>query len=105
MAEDVTVARKQLAEDFQKLVGDSEALLRALASVPGEKTAAVRAGIEDRLESTRQRLRDLQGAAMERTGAAMKATDEYVHENPWPLIAAAAGIGVVIGLLLASDRR
>jgi ElaB/YqjD/DUF883 family membrane-anchored ribosome-binding protein len=106
MAQDsnVDAAREQLVEDFQKVVSDTEALLRALASLPGEKTAAMRAGVEERLNATRQRLRELQGAAAEKTSAAARATDEYVHENPWALIGVAAVVGLVVGLLIA-DRR
>ena len=100
----IGAAREQLVEDFQKIVSDSEALLRALASVPGEKTAALRAGLEDRLNSTKDRLRDLQGQAYEKGAAAVKFTDEYAHENPWQLIGIAAGVGLLIGLLLASGR-
>ena len=55
----------------------------------------------------RQRLRSLEDALMEKTKATARATDEYVHENPWQTVGIAAGLsvvlGVVIGLLL--DRR
>jgi ElaB/YqjD/DUF883 family membrane-anchored ribosome-binding protein len=97
----IGAAREQLVEDFQKIVSDSEALLRALASVPGEKTAALRAGLEDRLASTKERLREIQGAAYEKGAAAIRATDDYAHENPWQLIGIAAGVGLLIGLLIA----
>jgi ElaB/YqjD/DUF883 family membrane-anchored ribosome-binding protein len=36
-----------------------------------------------------------------RAGAAAREVDDYVHENPWPAIATAAGIGVLVGILLA----
>lgn len=100
----VGTARAQLVEDFQKVVSDSEALLRALASAPGDKALAIRAGVEERLAATKERLRELQGAAVEKTTAAARAADEYVHENPWPLIGAAAVAGLIIGLVIA-DRR
>lgn len=92
-------ARGQLLDDFNKIAADSEALLRAMASVPGEKVSALRSSVEANLNAARQHVRDLQGAAYERTAAAARATDEYVHQNPWPLIGAAAAVGFVIGLL------
>jgi ElaB/YqjD/DUF883 family membrane-anchored ribosome-binding protein len=101
-ASGVSAARGQLVEDFQKIVSDSEALLRALASVPGEKTAALRAGVEERLAATKERLREIQGAAYEKGAAAARATDQYAHENPWQLAGIAAAVGVLIGLLLAN---
>lgn len=106
MAQELSVAtaRTQLVEDFQKIVGDAEGLLRAMATVPGDKVTALRANVEERLAASKERLRELQGAAVERTTAAAKAADEYVHENPWPLIGAAAVAGVIVGLII-SDRR
>lgn len=100
----VGAARQQLVEDFNKIVADSEGLLRAMASVPGEKATAMRASVEANLNSAKARLRDLQGMAVERTSAAVRATDEYAHENPWPLIGAAAAVGFILGAIVASGR-
>jgi ElaB/YqjD/DUF883 family membrane-anchored ribosome-binding protein len=101
----VGTAKAQLVEDLQRVVGDGEALLRAMASVPGEKVSAIRTSVEERLVQSKERLRELQGAAVERTTAAARAADEYVHQNPWPLIGAAAVAGVIVGLAIAADRR
>ena len=46
------------------------------------------------------RLLDIQGAAVEKTTAAARAADEYVHDNPWPMIGAAALFGFVLGLVV-----
>ncbi len=46
-------------------------------------------------------MKDAQAIALEKSKAAAHATDEYVHENPWRSIVAAAGVGVLIGLLIA----
>ena len=40
---------------------------------------------------------------MDRAKAAARATDDYVHDNPWQAIGVAAAIGLVAGLLL--NRR
>jgi len=107
MTQEINVgsAKAQLVEDLQRVVGDGEALLRAMASVPGEKVLAIRTSVEERLTQSKERLRELQGAAVERTTAAARAADEYVHQNPWPLIGAAAVAGVIVGLAIAADRR
>ena len=101
----VGAARQQLMEDFSKIVTDSETLLRAMASVPGEKATALRASVEANLSAAKDRLRELQGAAYERTTAAARVADEYVHENPWPMIGAAALVGLVIGVLVSEGRH
>ena len=100
MNPNVQTAKQQLLDDFGKVVSDAEELLKAMRGAPGEKAAEMRASVEARLEAAKERLRAIQGAAIERTTAAAKATDEYVHENPWPLIGAAAAIGFILGLVV-----
>ncbi|HCI13500.1 MAG TPA: DUF883 domain-containing protein, partial [Gallionellaceae bacterium] len=39
-----------------------------------------------------------------RTKEAAKVTDEYVHENPWKAVGIAAGVGLVIGMLISRGR-
>ena len=104
MAKDVTAAREQLLRDFNQVVSDTEELLRSLASVGGEKAAAARESVEENLATAKKRLRELQGSAVERATDAARATDDYVHENPWQVIAIAAGVGVLVGLVLSSRR-
>jgi len=98
---------EKLVSDFRQVVADSEELLRSLASLGGEKTAALRAGAEANLRTARARLGALEEAALERGRAAAAATDEYVHANPWQsigFVALAAGLaGFIIGLM--STRR
>jgi ElaB/YqjD/DUF883 family membrane-anchored ribosome-binding protein len=101
---ELDAARAQLLEDLGKVVGDSEALLRSMASATGERAAEIRASVEQNLESVRARLRELQGTAVERTAAAARATDAYVHENPWTAIGLAAAVGVIVGMVISSRR-
>ena len=101
----VQTARDTLIEDFRKVVTDTESLLGAMSSVPGEKAAALRATVEENLAGAKRRLREAQGVAVEKATAVAKYTDEYVHENPWTLIGGAAGVGLIGGLLIASERR
>lgn len=103
----IDVSRKKLIDDFNAVVQDAEGLLKALAASGTEKGSALRASAEAHLESARQRLRELQGDAVERSRAAVRATDEYVHDNPWQSIGVVAALaalaGFVVGLLM--NRR
>jgi len=98
-----STARTQLLDDFNKIAADSEALLRAMASVPGEKAAALRDSVSANLSAAKQRVRDFHGQAYERSAAAVRATDDYVRENAWPVIAGAAALGFLIGFLMRGD--
>ncbi|MHB1213807.1 MAG: DUF883 family protein [Thiobacillus sp.] len=94
------VTKEQLINDFKVVVADAEALLKATASQGGEKVAEVRAKAEESLRVAKQKMAATQAAMLEKTREAAKATDAYVHENPWRAVGAAAGIGLVIGLLI-----
>jgi ElaB/YqjD/DUF883 family membrane-anchored ribosome-binding protein len=100
MNSNVQSAKQQLLDDFGKVVSDAEGLLRAVGSVPGDKAAEMRATVEMSLNTAKARLRQIQGAAIEKTTATARAADTYVHDNPWPLIGAAAVVGFVLGLVV-----
>lgn len=94
------VTKEQLMADFKVVVADAEALLHATVNQGGEKVAEVRAKAEESLKIAKARMADVQAALLVRTKEAAKATDAYVHENPWRAIGVAAGVGLVIGLLI-----
>ena len=101
------VATDKLVQDFNEVVTDAEDLLKSIAAAGGEKSQAMRAALEETLKTSRERLRELEERAVQRTRAAARATDEYVHGHPWQSIAIGAGlaaiVGIVVGLLL--NRR
>ena len=89
-----------LITDFKVVVADAEALLKATANQGGDKLAEVRAKAEESLRVAKARMADAQDALLAKTREAAKATDTYVHENPWKAVGVAAGVGLVIGLLI-----
>lgn len=93
-------SKQQLIADFKVVVEDAEALLKATANQGGEKLIEVRAKAEESLKIAKARMMEAQEALLAKTKAAAKATDVYVHENPWKAIGAAAGVGLVVGLLI-----
>jgi ElaB/YqjD/DUF883 family membrane-anchored ribosome-binding protein len=101
---DLAAQRAALAEDFSKIVADTEALLRSLASVSGDKASAMRASVEANLESAKARLRELQGQAADRASNAAREADAYVRANPWAAVGLAAAVGVIVGLMISNRR-
>lgn len=93
------VSREQLISDFKVVVSDAEALLKATADHGGEKVAELRAKTEESLKAMRAKIGDAQMALVDKTKEAAKATDHYVHENPWKSIGVAAGVGLALGFL------
>lgn len=97
----VEVNTDQLVADLKTVMQDAEALLKATSTLTGEKIQEVRARAEESLRQAKVRLTEVEEEAMRRAKEIASAADEYVHENPWQSVGIAAGIGLVVGLLLA----
>ena len=95
------ITKEQLLANFRVVVTDAEALLTATANLGGDKLAEVRTKVENSLRVANARMAETRAALLEKTRAAAHITDQYVHKNPWQVIGAATGIGLVIGLLLS----
>ncbi len=98
------VSKERLMQDLRVVVADAEELLRATAGQAGDKVASARERIQESLDVARERLASAEQAVVEKTRQAAKATDEYVHENPWKSIGIAAGAGLLIGMLISRSR-
>jgi ElaB/YqjD/DUF883 family membrane-anchored ribosome-binding protein len=95
------VSSEQLLDDLTVIVRDAENLLRATAAQGGEKVEAVRAKAEESLRQAKARLKTVEEEAVARARAIAGDADEYVRGNPWAAVGIAAGIGLVLGLLMA----
>lgn len=93
-------SKEQLVNDFKVVVADAEALLKATASHGGEKVAEIRVKTEESLRAAKARIAEAQSVVIAKSKEAAKATDVYVHENPWRSIGFAASVGLVVGLLI-----
>ena len=100
MAPDTAVTKEKLAQDLKIVIADAEDLLRATASQAGEKVSAAREKIQDSLRHAKLKLADVEDVIVDKGKQAARATDEYVHDQPWRAVGIAAGIGFVIGLLI-----
>ena len=57
--------------------------------------------IEEGIRSGKYSWREIQSAVMTKTRQAAETTDQYVHDNPWRVVGLGAGLGFVLGLLMA----
>jgi len=94
------ITKEQLIDDFKVVAADVEALLKATADQGGETFANLRSKAEQSLATAKSKMADAQENLVEKSKVAAKATDEYVHENPWKSIGFSAAVGLVIGLLI-----
>ena len=94
------ITKSRLIEDFNVVVADAEALLLATANQGGDKVAELRTKIEQSLNVVKNSIDQTQAELVARTRAAAKATDVYVHDNPWHAVGVAASVGLVLGWLV-----
>src|SRR5882724_3121865 len=92
---------EKLFADLQALARDAEALLHATTGLAGEKIQAVRSKAEETLKQAQTRLSAVEDDAMRRAKEIAGAAEGYVRENPWQAVGVAAGIGLLLGLLLS----
>lgn len=95
-----TVSSQQLTADLKAIVNDAEALLKATAGDAGSKLGGVRDRLEETVKATRARMVEMEDQVIAQTRAAAQATDQYVHENPWPSMGIAAAAGLLLGVLI-----
>lgn len=93
-------SQQRLVSAIRSEISDAEDMLSATADQVGEKISRLRSRIEARLREARVRLADAETLLVEKTKAAARAADDYVHESPWTAIGIAAGVGVLVGLAL-----
>jgi ElaB/YqjD/DUF883 family membrane-anchored ribosome-binding protein len=101
MAEEMSIANKEkLVSDLKVVISDTEELLRATAGAAGEKVGDLRERLAIRLRDTKERIVDLEVALVDKTKAAARATDDFVHEEPWKAVGVAAAVGLALGVLI-----
>jgi ElaB/YqjD/DUF883 family membrane-anchored ribosome-binding protein len=95
---------EKLITDIKAVVSDAESILSATAGQTGEKVAELRASLTAKIADAKVKLVAAEQAVVEKAKQAAKATDEYVHENPWQSVIIAGGVGFLIGYLISSRR-
>ena len=90
-----------ISNEVAQLAQDARSLMDATADVAGEKVGQARA----RLAAALERGKEVFGRVRQKAVEGAKAADEAVHEHPYQAIAIAAGVGALVGYLLARRCR
>ncbi|MGZ8288737.1 MAG: DUF883 family protein [Telluria sp.] len=89
-----------VSTDVKTLVKDAQALLTAAAALTGEKADEMRSRGMHLLDVAMGKGKEYQGQAMVKGKELAHTADVYVKDNPWRTIAAAAGVGLLLGVIL-----
>lgn len=95
------VGRGKLITDVKTVVADADAFLRASIGQTDRAYTEARKKLEETLDSAKAQVAEGRRAMTTRARVAVQATDTYVHENPWAPIAMGAGVGLLLGWLVA----
>jgi ElaB/YqjD/DUF883 family membrane-anchored ribosome-binding protein len=93
--------REMLLEEIQGLLADVDSLFRQAATAGGEEAQHLRQRAESALAQAADRFAAVEKDLLRRGREAARATDDWVHHNPWSSIGIGAGVGLLIGMLIA----
>ena len=86
--------------DIKTLVKDAQSLLTAAAALTGEKADEMRSRGMELLDVALGKSKEYQGQAVVKGKELAHTADVYVKDNPWRTIAAAASVGLLVGVIL-----
>ena len=99
--EDV-IKTSQLKDDLTTVMRDAEALIHASADQGSSaKMVEARAGSSSRWKPAKARFLAAEQAVQRQAAHTVHATEDFARRNPWQAMSLAAGVGLVIGVLLA----
>lgn len=88
---------KDLLNDLHTLVAEAEKMMGDSLT---EHTVDAVDALRSRFEAAQERMGELYTSARKKVVAGAKCTDETIRENPYQSIAIAAGVGLLVGVLL-----
>ncbi len=86
-----------LLTDLRNLVVEAEKMFESSVS---DHTAEAVDGIRNRYEAAQHRFGEVYANTKKNVTAGAKRTDDAIRENPYQSIAIAAGVGLLVGVLL-----
>jgi ElaB/YqjD/DUF883 family membrane-anchored ribosome-binding protein len=96
--------KEKSMSDIKTVLADAEDLFRQATNTTGDRANELREKALARLKLAREKASDAQVMVVEGGRKAARATDDFVHDYPWRAIGTAAGVGVILGLLINRRR-
>jgi ElaB/YqjD/DUF883 family membrane-anchored ribosome-binding protein len=98
-----SATRDKLVEDVKVLTKDVQDLLKVTGSLVGEKAAEARGRMVAGLKVAQEKFGTVRETAKAKSLEVAGTTDEYVRDNPWNAVGIAAGLGLLVGLVIAAS--
>lgn len=94
-------SQTRLAHEFNAVLDDAQDLLHHTAGEAGKDYAEIRDRLQNSVKSARDRVGSIEQAVIDSARQAGKTADGYVRSHTWESIAIGAGVGLLLGLLIA----
>lgn len=94
-------SQTRLAHEFNNVLDDAQALLRHATGEAGKDYAEARTRLENSVKTARDRIGSIEQAVIDSARQAGRSADGYVRSHTWESIAIGAGVGLLLGLLIA----
>jgi ElaB/YqjD/DUF883 family membrane-anchored ribosome-binding protein len=91
--------------DVKLLIADARALFQAAAALTGEKAEEMRNRGMQLLDAALVKGQNVQATAFAKSKEIAVCADDYVKLNPWRVVAAAIGVGLLSGVILGRKER
>jgi len=93
---------KELLSDLKALVIEAESMM---ADSLSEHSAEALSNLRERFGAVQERFADVYDGAKKKVIAGAKYTDTTIRENPYQSVAIAAGVGLLVGVLLGRSSK
>lgn len=96
--------KENLIRELNQVLKDAEELLKNSEHQAGDKFHTAKEKLEATLKNAKEEIHRVEDVVIKKTKDAAHATDSYVKENPWQTAGIAAGVGLLIGLLIGRNK-
>lgn len=95
------VSREELANALKQTVGEAETLLKGAGAAAGQEYASLLKRAQEKLLRAKDEMQRLEDNALLNAKYAARVADRTVHEHPYAAMGIAAGVGLLLGMLIA----
>lgn len=96
--------KENLMRELNQVLKDAEELIKNSEQQAGEGFQSAKDKLQATLKTAKKEIQHIEEVAIKKTKEAAHATDAYVHENPWKTAGIAAGVGLLVGMLIARNK-
>jgi ElaB/YqjD/DUF883 family membrane-anchored ribosome-binding protein len=96
--------KENLMRELSQVLKDAEELIKNSEQQASEGFQSAKEKLQATLKTAKKEIQHVEEVAIRKTKEAAHATDVYVHENPWKTAGIAAGVGLLVGILIARNK-